>query len=245
MGFESRYIVRDDFLFRWLPLGGGRYFNFEGRQKSDNRSWHSRPYEYHFVLENMSVAIQNELIGQERILDLACGADHPGYMATADTMRGVPEVVAFDMDSKLLTNGMDHPRVKKVVGYAVATGLRLESFDAIYCVSALEHMLEYRGAIAEIHRLLKPGGMAFVTLDISTDTEKTKRHNVDGKTPDDYRDVFEKVGLHVFGDYNSDLPDDAVDAVCSKYPLADDISKLGPGQHNALKAFRMILRKGI
>ena len=118
-----------------------------------------------------------------------------------------------------------------------------ETFDAISCVSALEHMPNWKNCIKEMHRLLKPGGMAFVTVDISTDVSKTAKYGVDDKTPADYANEFESVGLKIFGDYDDHLPEDAIDTICSKYPLAASESELLDGQHNALKTFRMVLLK--
>ena len=240
--FNSRYIVKNDISYAYIYLDTNRLFNFAELQKPQEASWHSRPYEYCFVAMNMLDAFMFKLIGFDTILDLACGAIHPGYMAIANIER-VGKIYSLDLNPALLTNGMDHPKVEKVIADAAATGFGDNYFDAIACVSALEHIANYLDVMKEMHRILKPGGMAFVTLDISTDVEKTRRHNVDGKTPDDYRDAFEDNGLHIFGTYDSIMQIDAVDTVCSKYPLVKDESQFKPGQHRALKAFKMVLRK--
>ena len=104
-------------------------------------------------------------------------------------------------------------------------------------------MPNWIGCIHEISRVLKPNGMAFVTIDISTDISKSMKHGVDDKTPADYANEFGRAGLHIFGNYRDYLPLDAVDTICSKYPLAASESELLEGQHSALKTFRMMLRK--
>jgi ubiquinone/menaquinone biosynthesis C-methylase UbiE len=38
------------------------------------------------------------------------------------------------------------------------------TFDYVLCVNVLEHIFEYQKAIDEIHRILKPGGMAFIEV---------------------------------------------------------------------------------
>jgi len=240
--FKSRYIVRDDMSYDYIPLGNFKYFDFAELQKAQEKSWHSRPYEYAFVASNMRQAYNLNLIKLDRVLDLACGINHPGYMAIAN-MFIVKKVVALDLDSRLLTNGMDHPKVEKIIGDAADTSFADDSFDAIVCVSALEHMSDWQDVIQEMYRLLKVGGMAFVTLDISVDPEKTLQHNVDGKTPDDYKVAFKNAGLAIFGSYDSHMPETVVDTINSKYPLVKDESEFKPGQHRALKAFKMILRK--
>ncbi len=239
---NSRFIVLNDPEIGRVYLGDNRYFDFAQLQKEKGRSWHSRPYEYTFVVTSMSRAFGRKLIRLDEVLDLACGSNHPGYMTIA-SLKYVENVVALDNDEALISNGMGQYKVFKFIRDAIQTGFEDESFDAISCVSALEHMPNWKGCIKEMHRLLKPGGMAFVTVDISTDPVKTAKHGVDDKTPADYANEFEKSGLKIFGDYDDHLPEDAVDAICSKYPLAESESELLDGQHRELKTFRMVLRK--
>lgn len=241
---NSRFIIKSDHSLASIPLGRGKVFDFAELQKEKGRSWHSRPYEYSFVVRKMKRAFESNFIRLDKVLDLACGTNHPGYMAIAAIER-VGQIIALDNDKALLYNGMNHPKVYKLIGDATNTKFNNETFDAISCVSALEHMSNWRDCIKEMYRLLRPGAMAFVTIDISTDVEKTEKHWVDDKSPDWYADEFERVGFKFAGSYNNDLPEDAVDTICSKYPLAASESELLDGQHNALKTFRMVLRKRI
>ena len=240
--FKSRFIVKDDPLINSVYIGWNKSFDFARLQKQRKRSWHSRIYEYAFVKLCINEAFCFKLIKPDRILDMACGINHPGYVVIANIYM-VKYVFALDKNEELLANTMSHPRVKKVIGDAIKTRFDNDFFDAIACVSALEHMPNWRACIREMHRLLKPGGMAFVTMDISTDPVKTAKHDVDDKTPADYANEFERSGLKIFGDYDDHLPDDAVDAICSKYPLAASESELLDGQHRELKTFRMVFRK--
>ncbi len=48
--FESRFIVKDDRSFDTIPLGNGKHWDFAKLQKAKGRTWHSRPYEYAFVV---------------------------------------------------------------------------------------------------------------------------------------------------------------------------------------------------
>ena len=240
--FDSRFIVLNDSTINYVDYGKAESFNFIKEQTLKGRSWHSRPYEYVFVVKGVWCSYRLDLICPSKVLDMACGANHPGYLIFA-TNSLIRRVIALDIDKNLITNGMDHYRAKKAIGDATQTGFKDEAFDAISCVSALEHMPNWKRCIKEMHRLLKPGGMAFVTMDISTDTIKTEKHGVDDKTPADYANEFERCGLKIFGDYDDHLPDDAVDTICSRYPLAESEPELLEGQHRALKTFRMVLRK--
>ena len=240
--FESRFIVKDDVSFDGIPLRPGVYWVFSELQKQKGRTWHSRPYEYAFIVRDMLRAHWFDMVKLEMVLDLACGANHPGYMAIVNIAE-IGTVIALDMDKALLCNGMDNPKVHKIIADATNTGFKDESFDIISCVSAIEHMSNWKDCIGEISRLLKPGGLAFVTVDISTDSKKTLKHNVDDKTPADYANEFKAVGMNILGAYNDPLPHDAVDTICSDYPLAASESELLEGQHNALKTFKMVLKK--
>lgn len=39
--------------------------------------------------------------------------------------------------------------------------------DAIYCISVLEHIVDFENTISEIHRCLKPGGLFVLTFDVA------------------------------------------------------------------------------
>ena len=241
--FHSRFIVKNDPSLGIICMGDNMLWKASCLQNEKKRTWHSRPYEYFFIVSSMLKTFHFGIIKLDKILDLACGIEHPGYRAIANLSQ-TKHIVALDTDKRLLDNGIEYPgKVYKVIGDATNTGLKKESFDVISCVSFLEHIPNWKDAIREIYRLLIPGGMAFVTIDISIDPAKTLKHNVDGKIPDDYKNAFEKAGLYVFGSYNGNLLENTVDAMCSKYPLAINESELLKGQHNALKAFRMVLRK--
>jgi len=54
----------------------------------------------------------------------------------------------------------------------VSIPFETESFDAVICIHVLEHVNDDRQAIREMHRVLKPGGWAFISVPIRLD-EKT------------------------------------------------------------------------
>jgi len=55
------------------------------------------------------------------------------------------------------------------LGDAIALPLRTGSLDAAICVHVLEHIEEDRGAIAELYRVLKPGGWSIITVPLRLD----------------------------------------------------------------------------
>lgn len=109
----------------------------------------------------------------ERVLDMGCGA---GRHAFALYRRGA-DVVALDMDAAELEDvaGMfaamreagevpDGASASAVRGDAYALPFADASFDRIVAAEVLEHLPEDEQAMAELARVLKPGGTMAVTV---------------------------------------------------------------------------------
>ena len=96
---------------------------------------------------------------QGRALDLGCGT---GVMLDRLGTR-YPRVVGLDLSQEML-EGYDLSRlrpgltVELLRGDMAALPLRSGSFDAVVCRSALHHMDDEAGVLAEIARILKPDG---------------------------------------------------------------------------------------
>jgi SAM-dependent methyltransferase len=90
-----------------------------------------------------------------RLLDLGCGEGRH----TREALRRGARVVALDRDAITGTDGAAGVR---------ADGLRLPfpdgSFDRVIAAEVLEHVPDDRGAMAELVRVLRPGGLAAVTV---------------------------------------------------------------------------------
>jgi ubiquinone/menaquinone biosynthesis C-methylase UbiE len=103
-----------------------------------------------------------------RVLDLACGSA-PHALAWAE--RGA-QVVGVDFDRDLLVVGRERCERDAMAPLAItprfacgdATRLPLASarFDVVFCNSLLEHVPAWESVVAEIARVLVPGGLAIV-----------------------------------------------------------------------------------
>lgn len=106
-----------------------------------------------------------------RILDLGCGAGRhlhalrhhgPGLVIGADLS---PAEVAAARDG---LNGLPPSAHVGGAGFVVADAGRLPfagtSFDAVLCAEVLEHLPDHRPALAEIARVLKPGGVLALSV---------------------------------------------------------------------------------
>jgi 2-polyprenyl-3-methyl-5-hydroxy-6-metoxy-1,4-benzoquinol methylase len=102
----------------------------------------------------------------ERVLDLGCGR---GYWAGKAARAGA-DVVAYDVKRERVARAaIRYPRVRFVHGSAEETGLEDESFDVVLILSVLEHTAEPERVLAEIARVLRPGGRLALTTDTFDD----------------------------------------------------------------------------
>lgn len=115
-----------------------------------------------------------------RVLDVATG---PGFIALllAEQAR---YVVGVDLTRALLERAQARGReqgagnVSFVEGEAGALPVRAEAFDVVTCHKALHHFPEPERALAEMHRVLKPGGRLVLGDTLSSeDPEKSALHN--------------------------------------------------------------------
>jgi ABC-2 type transport system ATP-binding protein len=108
-------------------------------------------------------AIQSELArvvtGGEAV-ELGCGT---GLFTPAYASR-CSQVIATDISPLMLARATravaDLPNVSTQVADAASTGLPAESADVVVAVNLLHIVPDSRAVITEIHRLLRPGGLA-------------------------------------------------------------------------------------
>ena len=132
----------------------------------------SRIWEYLFVLERLEAWRAEAVPGQVRILDAGSGITFfPYYVAQR---LGGCRLTCCDSDSGL--SGIFHQvnaAMPVPAEFCSADVQRLPfadaSFDALYCVSVLEHMDRPDEVVDEFARVLTPNGVLLVTFDISLD----------------------------------------------------------------------------
>lgn len=108
-----------------------------------------------------------QLDAGDRLLDLGCGEGR--HAITAYMLQDI-ESVGVDLSHKDLSTTRERfqtfeepSNTGKSLVIAVASGLQLpfadNSFDKVICSEVLEHIPDYRAVLAEIARVLKPGGI--------------------------------------------------------------------------------------
>jgi len=109
-----------------------------------------------------------------RVLDMACGT---GAQAQAWSERGA-RVVGIDIDQDLLSVARGRAAASgapgsggdpvEPTGWICGDAVRLPfpdaCFDVVFCNSLLEHVSAWRAVLAEIARVLTPGGVAVVYI---------------------------------------------------------------------------------
>ncbi|MGH9248663.1 MAG: class I SAM-dependent methyltransferase [Acidimicrobiales bacterium] len=96
-----------------------------------------------------------------RIVDIGCGYHAPFARSVLDKVEhAVLLDVALDRDLKR------HPHVEVIEGPLPDTlaPLPAASADVVLCISVLEHLWEPQQALAEMHRIIQPGGVCLVNV---------------------------------------------------------------------------------
>lgn len=102
---------------------------------------------------------------KERVLELGCGRG-VGTQIIFERF-GARQVHAFDIDPDMVEQAQrrlsSYPanRLKLYVGDAVAIDEGDESFDSVFDFGIIHHVTQWKTAISEVARVLRPGGRFF------------------------------------------------------------------------------------
>lgn len=139
----------------------------EAFRRFEHEGWESLPDAYHRAfasLTGQSVAalLDTARVGKgTRALDVATG---PGYVAVAAAARGA-SVTAVDFSRAMVERARrDHPGIEFLEGDAEALDFPERSFDAVVMNYGLLHLARPDRALAEAHRVLRPGGRLAFTV---------------------------------------------------------------------------------
>lgn len=95
-----------------------------------------------------------------RVLDVGCG---PGHLLAAFRRRGW-QTEGTELSEQSAANARVHHGLEVHVGRIEALGLPGGRFDAVSMWHVLEHIANPDAVLAEVHRLLRPGGILFVSV---------------------------------------------------------------------------------
>lgn len=118
---------------------------------------------YHFHVRRARVMeLLPERLG--KVADLGCG---PGVMVDAVLSRG-GTFVGLDYSSEMVKEANElfagRPGVSFQQGDIEQLPLPSDEFDQVLCMAVLEYLDSPHRALREIHRILRPGGTAIITV---------------------------------------------------------------------------------
>jgi ubiquinone/menaquinone biosynthesis C-methylase UbiE len=118
------------------------------------------------TVENSATYLLPHLRPGMSLLDVGCG---PGTLTAGLAMRVVPgEVLAVDVSAEVIAEAEAHARevgatnVSFAVGDFRSAGLAAGSFDVVHAHQVLQHLRDPVGALKEMRRLVRPGGVVAV-----------------------------------------------------------------------------------
>lgn len=119
------------------------------------------------IVDDLEQRLLLRLAGDLRrraVLDVGCG---DGVLTLAFARAGAASVAGCDVDPRMIVRAIGRAtQQQQVVQYAVADALRLpfadSSFDLVTVVAVLAFVPNAEGAIREMARVLKPGGLLII-----------------------------------------------------------------------------------
>jgi len=120
---------------------------------------------FRYLFDFIVVAKSLDLRPGAEVLDFAAGScyvsellNRLGYLTVAFDLDA--EVLAIGRERLTLDHRCDPDRTRFVMGEGGCLPFADASFDGIICMNALHHMPDYRATLAEMWRVLRPGGRA-------------------------------------------------------------------------------------
>jgi ubiquinone/menaquinone biosynthesis C-methylase UbiE len=159
-------------------------------------------------------------------LELGCGRG-AGIELILDRF-GAERVIGVDLDDAMVARARrrlaDRPEADVHVGDAAAIDLPDASVDAVFDFAIIHHVPDWRAAVAEIRRVLRPGGRFYYSevtkhaLDRPTYRLLFDHPDHDRFTADDFVGVLKDHDLHVGDRHRTMLAGDYALGVAERMP---------------------------
>lgn len=165
-------------LFESLEVEQSQFLSMENIFRSPDYKWPrdplhtwSRVWEYPYVFHQLYNLRRNKEGGDLlKVADIGSGVTFfPFSVARLGydvTCIDIDPVCAVDIP--VAGKAIEHKPGHVDVGLIMNGRIPLDdcSQDAVYCISVLEHVQDFQQTISEIYRILKPGGVFILTVDI-------------------------------------------------------------------------------
>ena len=108
--------------------------------------------------------IAQHIINESSVCDLGCG--NGDLLITIDEKNPNCELTGVDFSDLMINSDKERltkPNFNFICSDVTATPLDDNQFDYVTCLETLEHVEKPQDLVREIYRILKPGGLAFLT----------------------------------------------------------------------------------
>lgn len=147
------------------------------------------------IMQKESEYIHNELINSEQILDVGCGI--------GSFEQNLPsfKIIGLDSSEEMLEEAKKRSDITFVLGNAEHLMFKDSVFDAVFTVTTIEFLDDYRLAVKEITRVTKLGGKILAMML----NHRSEYFKYEIKKADDYFRRIKHTDLKEIRDYISQL----------------------------------------
>lgn len=166
--FKEMEAFSDDFL----ALNKENLSEYAKKWVADPFHQWSRQWEFPYVYEKVLSHYTGSATKKFKVMDAGSGVTFFPYYIAETFDNSEIHCVDFNKSYETIfpeTNKTQKKQVFFSKKSLDSTGFENEYFDAIYCISVLEHTKNYKQIIDEFFNVLKPGGRLILTFDISLD----------------------------------------------------------------------------
>ncbi len=160
----------EQYSANFLSANDAVFKNYTKKWVRDPLHQWSRQWEYPYVYDRIRKGTRD--IKTPRILDAGSGITFFPHYLNAEINNAAIHCCDYDetiaMVFEQLNAGKEQP-VEFVSADLRTLPYASESFNAVYCISVLEHTDGFEKIIKELSRVLVPGGVMVITFDISMD----------------------------------------------------------------------------
>jgi SAM-dependent methyltransferase len=168
---SPEYLAMQAFSNKFLAQNQSQLHRYKHKWVSDPLHQWSRQWEYPYVFNHIRKhAEESSDTRPYKILDAGCGMTFFPFFLTETLENSATTCCDYDQSLANIYENIVGTE-KRSVHFTPANLQHLpfpdQSFDAIYCISVLEHTSDYSAVLSEFKRVLKPGGVLCVTFDIA------------------------------------------------------------------------------
>ena len=122
-------------------------------------SWYDleRKKGYHALIDNLEIDLITDRCRNKRVLEIGCGTG----LLLERARQVAKEVVGIDLSSGMLSKSIERD-LPVLQAKAEEIPFKDNTFDVIYCFKVLAHIQEIKETVAEMARVLVPGGYMFL-----------------------------------------------------------------------------------